>query len=178
MAETEKLNLGDESAPKKSSKGILFAILGSVLITLALVFGALYFLGIFPPKDKPADPHAKEATAHEEEAHPPQPMLYLALKPAFAANFKGNPEIRVVQVELTVASTDQAVLDAITKHDPMIRNNLLLLLSAQDPAALKTAEGKEAFRNQIKEALKKVVIEQTDKKVGVDEVYFTGFVMQ
>lgn len=175
MAETEKLDLGDEKQ-KKSSKGIIFAVLGSVLVTLAAVFGTLYFLGIFPPKDHAVDPHAKEATAKEEhEAHP---MIYLPLTPAFAANFKGNPEVRVIQVEMTLASTDQAILDTVTKHAPMIRNNLLMLLGAQDPAVLKTAEGKEAFRTQIKDVIKKVVIEQSDKKTGVDEVFFTGFVMQ
>lgn len=175
MADAEKLDLGVEKMPKKSSKTLIFVILGSVLITLGGVFGTLYFLGIFPPKN---EAHPKSTAEVQGGAHEVHPMLYLALKPAFTANFKGNPEIRLVQMELAVASTDQSILDAVTTHGPMIRNNLLLLLSAQDPGTLKTAEGKEALRSQIKEEIKKVVIEQTGHKNGVDEVYFTGFVMQ
>lgn len=176
MAEKEKLNLGDEK-PTKSFKGLIFAVVGTVIVVLTATFVTLYFLGIFPPKATGSGSHAKGGaeTKQVEEVKPP---IYMALKPAFAANFKGNLEVSVVQVEITLASTDQSILDTVTKHAPMVRNNLLLLLSSQDPIVLKTTEGKEAFRSQIKESINKVVTEKSDKKTGVDEVFFTGFVMQ
>jgi flagellar FliL protein len=186
MAEQEKLDLGEDK-PKSSIKGILFIVLGSVLGTLLAVFAALYFMGIIPPKDKAAAAgHAaagheqagdeeQEGDAHGEEA---KPIVYLPLKPAFAASFKNNPEARMVQIEITLGSTDEAILGAVEKHMPILRNNLLLILGGEDPSVLKTPEGKEALRAKIKDEIKKIVIEQTDKKVGVDEVFFTGFVMQ
>ena len=100
------------------------------------------------------------------------------MTPAFVVNFKGNPEVRVVQIEMTVASTEKVILDALKKHSPMLRNNVLMLISAQDPASFKTVEGKETLRTKIKEEIKKLIIQEIDKKVGVDELYFTGFVMQ
>ncbi|QSA97643.1 flagellar basal body-associated FliL family protein [Methylococcus sp. EFPC2] len=179
MAEKEKLDLGDEKT-KKSSKGIILAVVGTIVLTLAVVAGTLYFLGIFPPKEHGSSERAQAGAegSHEEAAKASHPLVYLPLTPPFTANFKGDPEVRLIQVEITVAATDKAVLDTVTKHSPMIRNNLLLLLSSQDPAVLKTAEGKETFRGQIKESIKKVVVEQSDKTTGVDEVFFTGFVMQ
>jgi len=177
MAEKEKLDLGEEK--KKSSKGIVFIVLGAVLGTLIAVFAALYFTGIFPSNTKPADAHGKETggEAHGEGAEQ-KPPIYLALQPAFVVNFKNNPEARLAQIEISVASTDQSILDVVKKHTPMIRNNLLLLLSGEDPAALKTSEGKEALRGKIKDAIRKVVVEQAHKKEGVDEVFFTSFVTQ
>lgn len=177
MAEKEKLDLGEEK--KKSSKGIVFIVLGAVLGTLLAVFAALYFAGIFPPKGKPEDARGKEAHGESrDEGAEKKPVIYLALQPAFVVNFKNNPEARLAQIEISVASTDQAILDVVKKHTPMIRNNLLLLLSGEDPAALKTSEGKEALRGKVKDVIGKVVAEQAHKKEGVDEVFFTSFVTQ
>lgn len=175
MAEAEKLDLGEEK-PKSSAAKIIFIVLGAVLLTLALVFATLYFMGIFPSQNKAAAGH--EQAAAEAVHAEPAPLIYEHLTPPFVANFKNNPEARALQVEISIASRDQSVLDAVKKHNPIIRNNLLLLLSGQDLAVLKTTEGKEALRVSIKEEIKKVVVAHTDKKDGVDEVFFTGFIMQ
>ena len=176
MAEKEKLDLGEEK-PKSSSKGLIFIVLGAALVTVLGVFVALYYMGIFPPKDKGGAEHGKVESKKEEHVEQ-KPVIYLALTPAFSANFKNNSEARLVQIEIAVASTDQGVIDAVTKHAPMLRNNILMILGGDDPTLLKTAEGKEALRKKIKEEIKKVILEQTKFKKGVDEVYFTGFVMQ
>jgi len=177
MAEKEKLDLGEEK--KKSSRGLIFIVLGAVLGTLIAVFAALYFMGIVPAKDKTAGGHGKGAMERSQDEQAEQkPTIYQALEPAFVANFKNNPDARLLQVEITVASTEQGILDAVKKHTPIIRNNLLLLLGGEDPAVLKTPAGKEALRGKVKDAIGKVVAEQTGKQAGVDEIYFTGFVMQ
>jgi flagellar FliL protein len=197
MAQAEKLDLGEEKPAPSSSKKLIFVAIGAILVTLIAVFATLYFLGIFPPKhDKAATAghgkeaataaHGKEADKGEEESDKEDgehgaeahPVIYEALTPAFVVNFKGNPEVRVVQIEITAASKDKAILDALKKHAPMLRNNVLMIISAQDPTTFKTVEGKEALRSKIKDEIKNIVVEQTDKKVGVDELYFTGFVMQ
>lgn len=186
MAEKEKLDLGEEK-PKSSIKGLIFIVLGSVLGTLAAVFATLYFMGIVPPKDKKPPEGHEAAAGHEQSAegegeeHGEQKaaeIFYLPLKPSFSASFKNNPEVRLIQIEIALASKDQAILAAVEKNMPMVRNNLLLILGSEDPNALKTVEGKAALREKIKEEIKKVVIEQTDKKTGVDDVFFTGFIMQ
>jgi flagellar FliL protein len=177
MAEKEKLDLGEGN--KKSSKKLIFILLGAVMATLMLVFATLYLLGIFPPKGKPTSAHGKEAVEESQEERAEQkPTIYLALQPAFVINFQNSPDARLLRIEITVASTDQTIIDAVKKHTPMIRNNLLLLLSGEDPAMLKAPEGKDALRGKIKDAIKKVVIGHTGKGVGVDEVFFTDFITQ
>ncbi|HYE36786.1 flagellar basal body-associated FliL family protein [Methylocaldum sp.] len=170
MAQQDKLDLGEEK--KKSSKSIIFIVLGAVLGTLVAVFAALYFLGIFPPQQAEA-----VAESHGDEADA-LPMIYHVLDPAFVVNFKSNPDARLLQISLSVASKNQTVVDAIKKHTPMIRNNVLLLLSGQDPATLKTIEGKDALRGKLLEEINAIVSKQTGKKEGAEEVFFTGFIMQ
>lgn len=206
MAQKDKLDLGEEKKPPASKK-ILFLILGAVLLTLAAVFGTLYFLGIFPPKTPPATPGAnQEATAHpgeeaaktgeagesknadEADSHhgskkhggedAEHPIIYEDLEPSFSVNFPPNPEARVLQVNLSVAGRDPVAIEAVKKHLPMIRNNLLLLMSAADPAALKTLEGKEELRAQILDEINAIVRKQARIVDGIEEIYFTGFIMQ
>jgi flagellar FliL protein len=179
MAKAEKLDLGEEKAkPSSSSKSLIIIAISAVVVTLIVVFATLYFLGIFPPKQaKQAAEHGAEAA--KTEAPVEKPLIYEPLSPAFVVNFSGNPEIRVVQIEITAAASSKEILDALKKHMPILRNNVLLLISGQDPVGFKTAEGKEALRSKIKEEMNKIVAEQTGKKkAAVDDIYFTGFVMQ
>ena len=200
MAQKDKLDLGEEKKPS-SSKKLIFIVLAAILATLLAVFATLYFLGIFPPKPPAGGPEgAHEAAAEagtaaehgkedeEDEAdgkkhkkkgeHGEIAMLYQDLEPAFVVNFQGSPEARVLQVAISVASEDPAAIDAVKKHTPMIRNNLLMLMSAEDPAALKTAEGKDALRAKILEEINAIVKKQARKKDAIEEIYFTAFIMQ
>jgi flagellar protein FliL len=179
MAEKEKLDLGEEK-PKSSKKTLLIIIVVAAVVFLAVaaVTTSLYSFGIFTSSKPKEEKAGQDKAARVEKGAEQKPMVYLPLSPPFAANFKNNPEARMVQIDLTVAATDPVVIEAIKKHGPMLRNNLLLLLSGEDPAVLSTKEGKNALRAKVKEEIKKVVIRQTDRKEGVDEVFFTGFVMQ
>lgn len=166
MAQQNKLDFGEEK--KNSSKSVVFIVLGAVSGTLVAVFAALYLLGIVPPQ------HNRAGEAGTRDL----PMIYWAMEPAFVVNFKGNPDARLLQLGLSVASRNQAVIDTVKKHSPMIRNNVLLLLSGQEPAALRTAEGKEALRTELLEEINAVVLKQTGYKQGAEEVFFTAFIMQ
>ncbi|SMF97174.1 flagellar FliL protein [Methylomagnum ishizawai] len=121
--------------------------------------------------------HGKHKKGKHGE-HDEAPTLYQDLEPAFVVNFQGSPDARVLQVSLSIATDDASVVEAVKKHSPMIRNNLLMLMSAEDPAALKTTEGKEALRAKLLEEINAIIKKQARKRDAVDEVYFTAFVMQ
>ena len=202
MAEKDKLDLGEEKKPASSNKKLIFIVLGAVLGTLIAVFATLYFLGIFPPKAPAGAPEAgHEAAAAEHDAHGAKEdaggeeeeedhgkkkkgehgealVLYQEMEPAFIVNFQNNPEARALQVSISLATDDQAALDAVKKHTPMIRNNLLMLMSAEEPAILKTAEGKDALRVKIRDEINAILKKQARKRDAIEEVYFTAFIMQ
>ena len=72
---------------------------------------------------------------------------------------------------------DEGVIDAVKKHDPVIRNNILMMLSAQDPEVLKTSKGKEQLQSDVKEEINKILVKRSVSS-NVKEVFFTDLVMQ
>ena len=60
---------------------------------------------------------------------------------------------------------------------PVIRNNLIMLLSSQKQAEVSTRDGKEKLRADALAEIQKVLKEQTGE-TGAEAVYFTIFVMQ
>ena len=69
------------------------------------------------------------------------------------------------------------MIENLDKHEMAIRSAILMVLSEQDPIAIATSEGKEALRQQLKNAVNRVL---TNKEGfgGIDEVHFTSFVTQ
>jgi len=69
------------------------------------------------------------------------------------------------------------VAEALKTHDAEIRNNLVLLFSSQTQEAVSTRAGKEKIRAQ---ALAEVqsILQKHIGRPGVEEIYFTSFVMQ
>ena len=60
---------------------------------------------------------------------------------------------------------------------PVIKNNIILMLSSQTYGLLISREGKEELRKHTLEEIRKVLKENYGEP-GVEEVYFTSFVMQ
>ena len=105
------------------------------------------------------------------------PVVYQALEPPFVVNFQDQSQVRFLQIAMEVSTRDPLVIAAVKTHMPVIRNNLVLLLSNQAYAGMSTREGKEKLRTDALAEIQKILTEQTGKP-GVDAVYFTSFVMQ
>jgi flagellar FliL protein len=85
--------------------------------------------------------------------------------------------VRFLQIGMDIMARDPAVIDAVQKHSPMIRNNLLLLISNRDYQKLMTREGKEELRGEALAEVKKIMTQETGK-AGVEDLLFTSFVVQ
>ncbi|MGE0484880.1 MAG: flagellar basal body-associated protein FliL [Gammaproteobacteria bacterium] len=158
----------DGAAPGGNKKLI---IIGAV-VALVLVGGAVGLTLALTGGDKPA---AEEAAAAEPEK--PVEAVYVDLKPEFVINFRDrNDRPKFLKAEMSVSTHEPDIEEAITRHMPAIRNNLVLLLSRQIYEDLVPNEGKEALRQQ---ALAEVqsVLEAQIGKAGVDDLYFSNFVM-
>jgi flagellar FliL protein len=84
--------------------------------------------------------------------------------------------VRFLQISMEVMAHDQKAIDSVQKNMPLIRNNLLLLMSNRNYQALMSREGKDKLRG---EALAE--IRDVQKKQGggdVDDLLFTSFVVQ
>ncbi len=164
MADEELEEL--EEQPSGGKKKIILLIVGVLLLVGASVGATIFFLG-------GGEPPAEEEVAEE----PPKKAHYFSLDPPFVVNFPGSGRGRFLQVTLDAMTYDETVVDAVRTHMPVLRNNLILLFSEQDATQLITPEGKEALRAATLDSIQKVIEKETGQK-GVENVYFTSFVMQ
>jgi len=102
---------------------------------------------------------------------------YVKLGDAFVVNFKAGDQIRYLQVSIEVMTHDGEVPAAIEKHLPVIRNNLVMLFSGLDYKTLSSVEGKQKIRENALAEVQKILDERTGS-IGIDDLYFTSFVMQ
>ena len=154
-------------APEKKRSLPLWLIIAVATVVLGAGVGGAMALHLIGPG----------ATAHGKAKAPSGPPIYLPLKP-FVVNFQAGQLVRYLQVTVQVMSRDSKTIDLLKENDPMVRNNLLLLLAGQKAATLETEAGKEKLRAAVLTALRKVVAENGGKPGRVDAVYFTSFVMQ
>ncbi|MDH5435326.1 MAG: flagellar basal body-associated FliL family protein, partial [Gammaproteobacteria bacterium] len=103
--------------------------------------------------------------------------VYFSMEPAFVVNFTDKSGFRYLQASVDLLLTDATVVDELKKHNPLIRNNLLLLIGSQTTEVISTREGKQRLRNDILKEIQKVMKEKTGEP-GVEAVYFTSFVVQ
>jgi flagellar FliL protein len=123
--------------------------------------------------------HSHGAKASTTQADvPKQAQLFLPLDPAFVVNFADQDSTRYLQVGVTVMTHDPDAIQAMKDSDPVIRNALVMLFSAQTYAGLSDTAGKEKLQSQALAAVRKIVADKTGKPATVDALYFTSFVMQ
>jgi flagellar FliL protein len=174
------------AAPKKEGGGIIGLLVNGIGI-FVLSLGAVIVGGIVDHKLHPPQEFEVDAGGKLTIKKPPQPVgeppaeakptLYLALDPPLIVNFPNTDALRLMQVTITVMAHEQSALDAVTKYNPLIRNNLITLMSGRDSQSLMTREGKEKLRQ---EALKEVqaVLKKQNGAPGIEDLLFTSFVVQ
>ncbi|MCK5122412.1 MAG: flagellar basal body-associated FliL family protein [Methylococcales bacterium] len=163
MAENEL----EEGSKKKSSK--LIMILVAVILFLAGGGASFYFL--------PGDSAETEAELVEGEAEPISEAVYYDLGKSLIVNFPKGSGASLIQISVTLLVEDEESIDALKKHEPMMRNNLLMAISAKGSANLMTREGKEALRAEMLKEIGSVMEKMTGQN-KVKDIFFTTFVMQ
>ena len=116
-----------------------------------------------PDGDKKVDPARFQPTYH-------------AMGESITANLRDGSGF--VQVALGVSTYyDSSVLDKVKLHEMAIRSAILLALSDQDAEALATPAGKQGLKDELRGAINGV-LKSKEGFGGIDEVHFTGFVIQ
>ncbi len=159
-----------EAPAKGGGKGLLLLGVGVLLVIAAGVGG--YF--VFASKSAASAEHAGADAGHGNTA---AGDIYYAMDPPFIVNFEIPAPVRFLQVTVEVMAHEQSAIDAVQKHMPVIRNNLMMLFSGQDYQVIRTREGKEALRARTLTEIQSILKQRTGKS-GIEAVYFTSFVMQ
>jgi len=167
---------------KKGSpiKMMLLIIIGAIVVIGVSMGGTFFILKASGMLDNSGG--AGQAPSHEAPvAAVSGPPIYFPLDPAFVINFREKSRSRFLQVTIEIMTRDQATIDSLTVHTPMVRNNILMLLSAQDSETFRSVEGKEKLLGLVLEALQGILNEQVGNAAqtgDIEKVFFTSFVIQ
>ena len=184
---------GNDEAPKKKKPILLIAgvAVGVIVLLVGVVFGTLFFSGYFEKKAEMAameklDELEAAATKARDEApvkikkEAPQETRfeknYMQMDKELMTNITGSKKVMVVQVAL-MTHYDQRVFDNVKKHDFAIRSSMLDVLRQTTEAELARSD----FRKNLAEKLKVVmneVLEKNEDFGGIEDVFFTSFVVQ
>lgn len=163
-----------DEAPVEAKGGLLKKL---ILVAGALVIaGGGIFIGMSFTGDDEAQADGDQA---EAEAAPSEgPAIYQSLHPPLVVNFKDQlGEAHFMQVTMEVMARDQAVVNAIREHMPVIRNALILLYANAIYEEVTTREGKEQMLADGLAEIRRVMTEQIGEP-GIEAVYFTSLVIQ
>jgi flagellar FliL protein len=175
MAKKEAKAPPEGGAPTggKGKLKLIILVGGALLLAVSLSVGATWFF--LSRGDKAAEPAKDEAAASAESTR--QPAIYQELAPAFVVNFSQNGRQRYMQVSVALMARDQAQLDALKAHMPVLRNKLVMLFSGQNFDSLVTPVGKEMLRQQATATVQELSKQETGE-LAVEQVLFTNFVLQ
>lgn len=182
MDDDEDLELAPKGKSKSKLKMIILIGVTVVVLMAASIGGTLFFLAgddkAMPAAEMAEEPERKaEAKAEQKDDKGERVTVYHQFEPPFVVNFEDKGVVRFLQIGLSAVTNDPAIEDELKKHEPAIRNNLVLLFSSQTYDTLGSREGKESLRKQALEEIQKILKKNTGK-TGVQEVYFTSFVIQ
>ncbi len=197
MAEAEAAPAEEvvEGEPKKKKPIllILVIVLSVIILIMSVMFGTLYFSGYFEHKSEAAahekvDELAKEAE-EAQKAMPDGPSkvkkeaeatrfenTYLEIDKEFMTNITNSKKIMVVKIAV-MTHYDSRVFDNVKKHEFAIRSAVLDVMRQSTEVDV----AKPDFRSELAAKIKVVINDMLMKYEdfgGIEDVFFTSFVMQ
>ena len=103
-------------------------------------------------------------------------VQYVPLKPAIITNYQSK-KLSYIKAEITLQVTSNATAEAIDRHLPYIRHNLVMLFSRQEESTLASAEGKSRLKE---DALAAVIsaLDSENEPTDIEAILFTSFIVE
>lgn len=169
----------DEGKGKKKKLIVIIAVV--VVLLAGGGAGAWFMLGSSdsaPAVEAGAEGgEATDAGAPEATGPEAGTAIYVAMPRPFIFNVPGSRRERLVQIKVQLLVRGGANDVLARKHIPLIESTLLNTFATTTADQLATIDGKEQLRMEslasVRDALKKL-----EGRDVVDEILFTGFVMQ
>jgi flagellar protein FliL len=119
---------------------------------------------------------AEEDEPKEGEQAAPQ-VAYFSLVPALVGNFGAGPKLKFYKADIALRVSGSEAESKVRYHEPLIRNQLVMLFAQQTEEALNAPNAKETLRQ---EALKQVqaVLAQEEGMPLVDDLLFNNLILQ
>lgn len=166
-------NSGAAAAVPASKATLWLTVLVALAALVAGGGGAMFYVASQNQKQAQAEDGAEKG-----KAKPKLPAQFVELDPPFVVNFEAKGLMRFLQVSIEVMTRDPATVDLVKKNDPMIRNDLILLLANQRYEEISTRDGKEKLRAEALKVVADAIASEGGDGSKIEQLYFTSFVMQ
>lgn len=162
-------SMATAASKQRGMSKLVVILLISILVVLLAVGGAVaaYLTGVIGPSGND-EPQVEQALDEP---------IYIELDPALTVNFERGGRISYLQARVQLETRYPSVEEAIERHMPVIRNNLLDLFADQDYQEVNTRAGRQALRQAALDEINQVLAERGVEQ-ELEAVYFTRFVMQ
>lgn len=163
-----KAEAAEEAAPPARRGKLMMPLL--VIMTLAGLGAGVWF-GAFRDKTLPfeKDPMAAAKPAKKAQG-------FVPLEP-FTVNLLDRDRERYLQLGVVLETNDSSAADAVKQKMPVIRSQILLLLSSKKGEDLQGTEAKEKLAQDII-AQARVPLEGEAPDRGIERVHFSSFIVQ
>ena len=194
-----------EEEPKKSNllKIIIFVVGGFLLIAVGLGIGYFLFGGEPDPdpsaevnqiiegkeaeKKKPEDAENKEGEEEGEDGIIKKNVkaipevdsyetTYFEFPGDFTTNLKGSRKFLQVSVGVST-QYDEKVMEVVDSHQLALRSEILSTISDFTEEDISGSDGKKKLSDRLMVVLNKK-LESLDEFPGIEDVYFTAFILQ
>jgi flagellar protein FliL len=175
MAADKDLEVGEGQAKKKK---MIIIIGAAVLVAVVAVVGVLMMSG-GSTEPAPAEEGAAETAvaADPNAAADKGSALYVSMPRPFIFNVPGASKDRLVQIKVQLLVRGTSNEETAKVHIPLIESTMLRTFSTSNAEELITVEGKENLKKKALKEVQEVLVGVAGSEV-VEEVLFTGFVMQ
>jgi flagellar protein FliL len=181
MAEPTTADATEAQAGSERKKSKLIPMIAVAALVAAGTGGGVYWFTTKSSDDVAAeeeDTKGGKAKTKAKEEKPKGPAIYVEFDPPFVVNFEAKGMTRFLQVTIQVMTRDPTTAELVKQHDPVIRNDLLLLFSNQTYDTISTREGKEKLRAEALQVVATALDAEGASGKSVEQLYFTSFVMQ
>jgi flagellar FliL protein len=179
---------GETPPQKKRGRGLLYALLALLVLAAA---GAWLLAGDDPhPQaaasdapdaaraEEPETPEKPEKPAKPAKAEPSKPPQFVALETLTVNLREDSGGEHYLQVGLTYQVSASEVAEVMKLHLPVIRSNILLLLSSKSPKQIVTVEGKTKLSEELLVAARQPLPGDEDTPKGITAVHYSSFIIQ
>ena len=202
MAEAAVEEVAEEGAGEKKPRNpivlIIVGVVGLLVILASTVVGTLFLTGFFNPK--PVDPeHAEAADAHGgkgaggkdakdgKDGKPGKktkdsPELvrfeytYMQIEREFLVNLSGSKKVMSVQIAV-MTHYDDRVFENVKKHEFALRSVIMDVMRQTQEADMVKPDFRKDLAAKIRDAIN-TLLEKYEDFGGVEDIYFTNFIVQ
>ena len=181
----------EEPKKKKPILLIVGVAVVAVVVMISVAFGTLWFSGYYEKKaelaamDKLEELEAAATKAKDEapvkikKEAPEETRFeknYMQLDKELMTNITDSKKVMVVQIAL-MTHYDSRVFDNVKKHEFALRSAMLDVMRQTTESETKKPEFRKELAAKLKETMNGLLEEYEDFG-GIEEVFFTSFVMQ